>query len=211
MRLRKAYLAIVVVFAWLALALQFNLVVDRFTLAGLPFAEGVVRFASFFTVTTNTLAAVLLSFALIRRGEHSPSPPVMAAAAIYMVIVAIIYHLLLRKTWTPQGPQLVADIGLHYVMPAAMAVYWGVYVPKGETRWAHAVWWQIYPLAYFVFSLLEGLRVNWYPYPFIDVNALGYERVLINAVALIVFFIVMSGLMIALDRLLGRRRAVQAA
>lgn len=201
---RKSYLLIAVAFVWFALALQFHIVVDRFQAEGAPFVEAVIRFASYFTVTTNTLVAVLLTLCLIRSPDRAPRPPIMAAATVYIIIVGIIYYVLLSKSWNPQGLQLVANVGLHYVMPAVMAGYWLVFVPKGETRWSHAVWWLVYPLAFFVFTLAEGLRVTWYPYPFIDVTALGYTKVAINGVGLLVFFYALNLIMIALDKTLGR-------
>lgn len=208
---RKSYLLIAVVFAWVALALQFHIVVDRFLAEGSPVVEAVIRFASYFTVTTNTLVAVLLTLSLVRSPDRAPRPSTMAAATVYIIIVGIIYYLLLAKSWNPQGIQLFANVALHYVMPAVMVVYWLLFVPKGETRWSHAVWWLIYPLAFFVFTLAEGLRVNWYPYPFIDVTALGYMKVAINGAGLLIFFYALNLIMIALDKTLGRKVAPQAA
>jgi len=207
MTARKSYLLVAVVFAWVALALQFHIVVDRFSAEGLPFAEAFIRFASYFTVTTNTLVAVLLTLSLL---DRAPRPPAIAAATVYIIIVGLIYYVLLSKSWNPHGIQLVANVGLHYVMPAVTIVYWLVFVPKGETRWSHAVWWLIYPFLYFIYTLAEGLRVNWYPYPFVDVNALGYLKVMINGAVLLVFFFALNLGMISLDRMLGRKALPQA-
>jgi hypothetical protein len=208
---RRVYLLIAVVFAWVALALQFHIVVDRFLAEGSPLVEAVIRFASYFTVTTNTLVAVLLTLCLIRSPERAPRAPTMAAATVYIIIVGIIYYLLLAKSWNPQGIQLVANVGLHYVMPAVTMLYWLLFVPKGETRWSHAVWWLIYPLVFFAFTLAEGLRVAWYPYPFVDVTTLGYMKVAINGAALLIFFYVLNLIMIALDKTLGRAAIRQTA
>jgi hypothetical protein len=208
---RRVYLLVAVVFAWIVLALQFHIVVDRFQVEGSPLVEAVIRFASYFTVTTNTLVAVLLTLSLIRSPERAPRPPAIAAATVYIIIVGIIYYLLLAKSWNPQGIQLVANVGLHYVMPAVMVIYWLLFVPKGETRWSHAVWWLIYPLVYFAFTLAEGLRINWYPYPFVDVATLGYMKVAINGAALLIFFYVLNLIMIALDKTLGRAAIRQTA
>lgn len=211
MTARKSYLLIAVVFAWVMLALQFHIVVDRFLAEGSPLVEAVIRFASYFTVTTNTLVAVLLTLSLIRSPDRAPRPPIMAAATVYIIIVGIIYYLLLAKSWNPQGIQLIANVGLHYVMPAVMVLYWLLFVPKGETRWSQAVWWLIYPLAFFAFTLAEGLRVNWYPYSFIDVTTLGYVKVAINGAALLIFFYALNLIMIALDKTLGRAAIRQTA
>jgi len=211
MTARKSYLLVAVLFAWVALALQFHIVVDRFLAEGSPFVEAVIRFASYFTVTTNTLVAVLLTLSLIRSPERAPRPPIMAAATVYIIVVGVIYYLLLSKSWNPQGLQLVANVGLHYVMPAVMIVYWLTFVPKGEARWSHAVRWLVYPLAFFGYTLIEGLRVNWYPYSFFDVTALGYVKVAINGFGLLVFFYALNLIMIALDKTLGRPAIRQTA
>jgi hypothetical protein len=212
MTVRKTYLFVAVVFAWIALALQFHIVVDRVLAEGGPLAEAVIRFASYFTVTTNTLVAVLLTRSLIRSpAARIPRASTMSAATVYIVIVGVIYYALLSKSWNPQGVRLIANVGLHYVMPAVMIVYWLLFVPKGETRWGHAGWWLIYPVVFFAYTLAEGLRVNWYPYPFIDVTTLGYMRVMINGAALLVFFYVLNLIMIALDKTLARGARRQPA
>jgi len=205
---RRFYVITAVGFAWFAIALQFHLSMEQSHAKGMNDFEAIVRFASFFTVLTNILVASLLTLSLARR--QSPAAPKLAAGTAFIVIVGIVYFLLLRKTWNPQGPQLFADIALHYVMPAVMLGYWLIFVPKGETRWSHALSWLLYPATYLAFTLLEGPRVNWYPYPFVDVNALGYTRVLINSIALFAFFACVNLLVIGLDRALGRRADLQA-
>jgi hypothetical protein len=58
----------------------------------------------------------------------------------------------------------------------------------------------IYPLVYFAYSLLRGHLLAVYPYPFIDVEKLGYPQVFINAGGLLAGFVVIALLLIALDR-----------
>jgi len=48
--------------------------------------------------------------------------------------------------------------------------------------------WLAYPVAWFVYTLARGARVDWYPYPFVDVSELGYGGVLARAVGLAVAF-----------------------
>jgi hypothetical protein len=45
-----------------------------------------------------------------------------------------------------------------------------------------------------------------YPYPFVDVDKLGYPQVFLNAGGLLVGFVVIAVSLTALDRQLGRRR-----
>jgi hypothetical protein len=46
--------------------------------------------------------------------------------------------------------------------------------------------WLAYPLVWFAYTLIRGASVDWYPYPFVDVAAHGYGRVLVNGIAMAV-------------------------
>ncbi|MEJ2750444.1 MAG: Pr6Pr family membrane protein, partial [Anaerolineae bacterium] len=66
--------------------------------------------------------------------------------------------------------------------------------------WQHPFVWLAYPIAYLVYWLIRGPRVGYYPYFFLDVNALGYSGVAIWSGALIVIFLVLGTLMWRIDR-----------
>lgn len=50
----------------------------------------------------------------------------------------------------------------------------------------------MYPGCYFVYALIRGHLLGTYPYPFIDVTALGYGAVLLNALGLLVAFVLLA-------------------
>jgi hypothetical protein len=54
--------------------------------------------------------------------------------------------------------------------------------------------------------LIHGAVTGFYPYPFIDVSKLGYDKVLANMAVLILVFAGLGLSLIAVDRWLGRRR-----
>ncbi len=163
----------------------------------------------YFTITTNLLVAMALSAWAI--GPHGPinrffgRPDVQSMVAMSIVIVSLVYNLLLRGLWQPQGWQWLADVTLHDVMPLLFVVHWWLAVPKASLNWWQIVFWQIYPAAYFVYVLIRGAANGWYPYPFIDVTTLGYPRVLVNALAVMLAFIVVAALLMALGRWQARR------
>ncbi len=68
-----------------------------------------------------------------RMGAILPSPSVQAGTAVYIAIVGIIYQLLLRQLWNPQGAQWVADVLLHAVIPAGYVLYWLIFAPRART------------------------------------------------------------------------------
>ncbi len=163
-----------------------------------------VVFFSFFTVLTNVLVALAFTAPALwpdsRLGRWSASEGVRAAIAMYITVVAVIYHLFLAATWDPQGLIKVVDIGLHTVMPVAFLLDWLLFVPKGRLRWIDPVKWLAYPLLYGALTVLHGLVVGWYPYWFIDIGRLGWGPALTNFAALLGVFLILGLIVTARDR-----------
>lgn len=191
-----------VVTSWSTLALQLYLTVNANLSIGNSLLIGVVRNFSFFTVLTNTLAAIVLTAWVwpSRTRSWLSSPSVRAATVAYMVMVGIVYSLILRHTWDPQGLQKLADIVLHDIMPPAFALYWLVFWRTGTLHWSRVPSWLAYPLLYLGYSLLHGSMTGWYPYLFLDAGALGYERVILVATVFTLAFAVLGVIVVALDR-----------
>jgi hypothetical protein len=53
--------------------------------------------------------------------------------------------------------------------------------------------------------MARGAIVDWYPCPFLDVDDLGWGRVLANVVGISVLFVLVGLAFAGADRLLGRR------
>ncbi|PHA01424.1 hypothetical protein COE65_27185, partial [Bacillus sp. AFS051223] len=62
----------------------------------------------------------------------------------------------------------------------------------------------IYPVLYFAYALLRGHSLGLYPYPFSDVEKLGYPQVLINASGILLGFVLIALVVVGLDRWRGR-------
>nr|WP_218166962.1 Pr6Pr family membrane protein [Pseudomonas tolaasii] len=191
---------------WVGLAIQQYLILySRFT-SGASLLGGLISFFSFFTVLTNTLVVVVLSYALVERDSAAKrfflGPAISSGIAASIVVVSLAYNLLLRHLWTPQGFQFIADELLHDVMPLLFVVYWWRCVPKGTLRLKHLAGWVIYPVVYFGYVLLRGHVLGQYQYPFIDVDTLGYPQVFVNAAGILAGFIVIAFAVLGLDRFL---------
>lgn len=191
---------------WFALVLQFRLVLGVNANAGLGTGETLVRFFSYFTVLTNTLAAsVLTSVMLGHRHTFLTRPKVQTAIAVYITIVCSVYFLILRHLWQPQGPQWLADTLLHYAMPAAYVLFWLVFVRKETIIWRDSLVWLIFPLAYVCAVLARGVPSKFYPYPFIDANELGYLQIAGNSAILFAAFLAAGLFYVAVSRFLSRK------
>ncbi|WP_267226109.1 Pr6Pr family membrane protein [Dyella silvae] len=197
---------------WFGLALQLWQSILLAETKGDGAAAGVWIYLGFYTILTNMLVAKALSAAALGPG-HGPvvrfflRPGVQTAIAMSIAIVSLIYNLMLRQLWHPTGWLLVADVIVHDIMPPLYLLYWWLAVPKGGLRWSQVLVWQSYPAGYFAYVLLRGAVTGWYPYPFLDVNTLGYAQVVTNALAVLVAFIAVASLLIMLGRWQVRRRA----
>lgn len=132
---------------------------------------GLVSFFSFFTVLSNTLVAVVLTYELNPRPSKGRDfflqPWVSSGIAASITLVGLAYSLLLRHLWQPQGWQFLADELLHDLMPLLFLGYWWLCVPKGTLRFRHIALWVIYPLLYFGYALFRGHSLGQYQYPFL--------------------------------------------
>ncbi|MGY2398728.1 Pr6Pr family membrane protein [Pseudomonas sp. SDO5271_S396] len=202
----KRFVAAAVLAGWVGLAIQQYLIFYSRWSSGASLLGGLINFFSFFTVLTNTLVAVVLSYALMNRDSAARrfflAPAISSGIAVSIVVVGLAYNLLLRHLWQPEGFQFIADELLHDVMPVLFCIYWWQCVPKGSLRLRHIGAWVIYPLVYFAYVLLRGHLLGQYQYPFIDVDSLGYPQVFVNAGGILAGFVVIAVAVVGLDRLL---------
>jgi hypothetical protein len=89
-------------------------------------------------------------------GKWLCRPSVQAATAVYIAIVGMVYQLLLRQLWNPQGAQWVADVLLHSIVPVGYVVYWLLFAPRAGLSWKDSVTWLVYPGVYLVYTLARG-------------------------------------------------------
>ncbi|QPO19126.1 Pr6Pr family membrane protein [Pseudomonas sp. Y39-6] len=189
---------------WGGLAIQQYLIFYSRWSTGASLLGGLVNFFSFFTVLTNTLVVVVLSYAVVDRDSAAKrfflAPRVSSAIVASIVLVSLAYNLLLRHLWQPEGFQFIADELLHDVMPLLFVVYWWRCVPKGTLQCKHIGLWVLYPLVYFAYVLLRGDLLGQYQYPFFDVGTLGYPQVFVNAGGILAGFVLIALAVVGLDK-----------
>lgn len=202
---------LVALVAWFGVLLQLALSLQLAVANGKTALDGLVVYLGYFTVLTNSLVAVSLSWLLLSPhsapGRWFQRPGVASAIAVSIAIVGLAYHLLLRHVWNPQGLQWLADVTLHYAVPLLCLVHWWFSVPPARMAWHAPLVWAAWPLAYLVYALLRGAWLQSYPYPFIDVTALGYAQTALNSAGLMVVFLVLGGVLVAISRTRFKQRA----
>ena len=202
-RLWRAAFAVI---GWAALALQYLLMVAP--VEGWAVLDRTVNYFSFFTILATILVALAFTGPLItptrRIAQWTTDPGFRAAAATYILIVGVVYHFMIAPYWKPQGLTYGVNLVLHYVMPAAFLLDWLWFTPRGRLGWLGPVKWLSVPVVYGGWTLAHGLTTHWWPYGFVDVDALGLGRVLAIFAGLLAGFLLVGLALVGLDRALRR-------
>jgi hypothetical protein len=167
--------------------------------------DGAFIFFSVFTVLGNTLVAAAFTAALLPGRRFLKQPGVRTAIAVYILVVAVIYYLLLRKVFAPGGFGAVVNVLLHYVMPALCLLDWVFFLPKGSLSFRQVPYWLIFPLLYAAVTMLDGAVSGYYPYPFLDAAKFGYRQIGVNIAALTGFFVLVSVGLVAVGQAIERK------
>ena len=119
---------------------------------------------------------------------------------VAITITFVVFHAVLKKLLDLESWALVADNLLHTIVPILAMIGWLVFGPRRLTSrpilWLSAV----FPLFVLcIFTLIRGAIVGWYPYPFIDVNVLGNDRVFVNCVWIAVLYLGVAAALTTVD------------
>lgn len=159
--------------------------------------SGVLFLSQFFTILTNFF--VLIAMLTIALG-YTLSKGILEALVVAIVCVGVIYHALLADLWSPQGLAMLADQGVHTVVPVLTFVWWLMFSEIGVMSWKDVFKATVWPLVYVCYALLRGQWSSFYPYPFLNLTELATVSLIYNIVGLsFVFFMLGLGLLV-IDR-----------
>lgn len=178
--------------AWFSIIFQFYLAKESF-----------INVLSYFTILCNLLIASSLTFSLFlpktKIGTYCSSASTQTAIALYIFIVALVYNTVLRGIWTVEGWQLLIDNMLHVVIPILYLSYWFLFTAKDKLNWKNGIYWLVFPALYLIYSLVRGSILKWYPYPFLNVDKHGYDKVMANIGMMLLLFVIAGAVLIAIN------------
>ena len=168
-------------------------------------AERGLNTLAFFTIQSNAIVGattLLLAFKPDRSSRIFAAFRLIGLVAI--TVTGVVYHVALSKVLDLQGWDQLGNQLVHTVVPVMAVVGWLKFGPRGIVTARIAVWSLAFPIAWLTFTLIRGASVSWYPYPFIDVNKLGYGGALLNCawVSLLLFGLAAGATVV--DRKLNR-------
>ena len=197
MRGARAVAAVTAVVGWFGLVLQLILIVGN-----LGAALGAWRFVGYFTILANIGSASVATAIALGRTSGLAGARARLMALTSIVTVGIVYSLLLRSVWSPQGWQKVADATLHDVTPILFVLLWAL-MPHGDLKWRDLKWALVPPALYLAYALARGAVDGWYAYWFLDPSAQSIGELGRGIAAVLAIFAVVTAIGIAIDRRLG--------
>ena len=192
--------------------IAWSAVISQTVLASTKNEEGVlfilIRLLSFFTIIGNTSVALYFTQAIFgfKNAFFQLFSKKIASIFIvsYIAIVCLGYHLLLQDVWNPQGFQYVVDRFLHLINPLFFMAYWLLFEAKKTHKWHIIPQSILVPLIYFSYVLVYGEIFKKYPYPFLDINELGYLKVIITALVLGVAICATTAIFVSISKIMAR-------
>ncbi|WP_435748532.1 Pr6Pr family membrane protein [Microbacterium sp. PMB16] len=176
----------------------------------------------FYTMLSNLLCLAWMLMLVVRTivdlrhrgasGTSTPSPRWSGAVMMAITVTMLIYLVVLVPTRVADGDGDIfslTDTLIHVVTPCLLILDWLLFVPKGAFRWADPLRWTLIPYAYLAFAFAFGAvggeftPGQKYPYPFMNVDALGIGGVALWLVALTVALIVVGFIYVLVDRALA--------
>ncbi len=161
---------------------------------------------AFFTVQSNLIVGattLLLAWRLGRRSVAFATFRLIGVVAI--VVTGVVYHVALARILTLDGWPLAADQRLHTVVPIMAVIGWLAYGPRGLCSARVVRLSVLFPIAWALFTFVGGAVIHWYPYPFIDVDRLGYTKTILNCLWVAPLWLALAGGATLVDRGLTQR------
>ena len=169
---------------------------------------------NYYTLMTNMLCAVYFFAAMIYEGKGGGTllPALKGAIVLGITITGLVYHFMLSGSFQMQGTISLSNLLLHYVVPMMSVLDWLLFSNKGHYSWKSPFVWLLLPDGYFVYAFIRvmlgaglGYDGNRYPYPFLNVDSLGWGKVLVTGLVLNLFFVLLGFLFVMTDRFMARK------
>ena len=189
---QKGFIYVGLIFGLFGIILQFILMLPS---RDASLAESIIRFFCFFTIISNIIAVLyfigLLLPAQKKLHQFVQRNETASAVSMYIIVVGFVYQIILKPLLLAplQGWFMIADNILHALIPFLMLVYWILFLSSKKINVQTLLYFLIYPVVYLAYTLIRGSFIDFYPYPLVAVNKLGYGKVLFNSALLVLFFL----------------------
>lgn len=165
-----------------------------------PVGTRLVRLFSFFTIQSNLFVlgtSIALAINIHRDGRLWRV--LRFDALLGIIITGLVFETILAPLVHLEGWAYVATIGFHYISPWATLIGWLLFGPRPRATWATTALAFIWPLLWLVYTFVHGAVTGWYPYPFLDVDTIGFADSVRNSAVILAIGVVIAVVITLLD------------
>lgn len=188
--------------------------------AGMADKGDLTMLTCYYTILSNILCFIYFAVLVIAQRKKE-NALIRGAVTMCIAVTGLVYHFMLNGfmgtaagAGVPVTALSVSNILVHYVVPILVILDYFLFVPKGQYKSLYPLAWLVLPYAYFAFSMVRAEvssrtftgfgGTSRYPYPFLDVDLYGWDKVLLIVLAVTVAFLALGYIVYVLDRLLGK-------
>ncbi len=173
---------------------------------------------NYFTILSNLLCFVyfVIDIGLLTKnyakGNTTWHPALKGISMMSITVTMLVFHFMLDFNFSMGSAFGTSIFTTHYVVPIMVILDWLLWEQKGNMKVTSPLLWAIAPLVYFAYAMIaaqlgDGIGHNSrYPYPFMDVDAIGLGKVLFTVLIMVTVFIALGYLYVLADHLLKKLR-----
>ena len=176
----------------------------------------------YYTMHSNFICLAYFIWLLARKDGKKENPTLKGAVVTCILVTGIVYHFMLNGAMEAgvgsvgevSRMDIVANTLVHYVVPLMTLGDYLLFTPKGFMTRSGPALWLFIPIAYVGFAMVRpGFSDTMfagfsgksrYPYPFLDVDLYGADKVAAMVILMLACILVLGFLLVGLDYVLGK-------
>lgn len=155
----------------------------------------------YFTILSNVLVGVVCIILMTNPHKRGSVFLIFRLfSLIAIIITGIVYNTVLRQSAHPEGLSLIENNMMHVIAPILATVGWLIFGPRIQFKLARLGWCALIGLVWIVVTFIRGAITNWYPYPFLNVDSLGYSGAIIACTGILLVAVGLGAAIMGLDK-----------
>ncbi|MDR2824812.1 MAG: Pr6Pr family membrane protein [Prevotellaceae bacterium] len=166
----------------------------------------------YFTTQSNLLVGFICVWSAFSLLFDTKQPPawLKCADVLYILITGLVANFVLDLSEIHCPKVLLGMTTLdmvHIVTPILFFIDFILFNTHKTLKIKYSAFWLVYPVAYFTFILIINAanpKIG-YPYPFIDLNILAINQLIVNIIVFSISFYLLGLIIVGIDRILPNK------
>ncbi len=163
----------------------------------------------YFTIQSGLIVLIVFISLLVNQLRGTPekaiAPQVRGAALLYIIITSMIFLFMLNHTVNDTGLSSLV-LYINHLGTAVLLLIDNVVSIKPQTyKWSFLFYWLIYPVAYLIFAIIEGVFFDRFRYYFMDFKEFGFNYFILVIFLLVVIFMFVGAKIIFFNRIYKKK------